>query len=135
MVRLCALLRAILMKINSISSKRKRMSRVYNYLLALLTSMKDFELIDDKVVIKVSFDTKYAISKEGTVFRVKGKRFIELSEVDELEAMKMIEELILEKAKALGTRIGLNVERILNPPKRPKKPKPKKEKTKQQAKR
>ena len=128
MVRLCALLRAIVMRLNSISSKRRRMARVYNYVVALLSAMRDIELVEDKVVIKIGYDTKYAISKSGAVFKVKGKRFIELSEVEELEAMKTIEEHILSKAKELASRIGINVEKVLNPPKRPKKLKSKKSK-------
>lgn len=138
MVRLCSLFRAIIMRINSIGAKRKYFSKIYWYLLRLHDKMGGINVVDIDgsmyvvVTIKDRFGnySKYAIGSDGKVYKFKkmGKndKPRELNEVEELEAMKELEIFLLDRAKILADRLGLNVEKILNPSRRPRKKKIKK---------
>ena len=137
MARLCALLRAIEMRLNSLEAKRRRFQRIYSRLCRVAESFdKSISVINvdgaKVVIVEVGYDEKYGILPTGQVVAAKGKRGKELSRAEELIAMAKIESRVLEKAKELANHMGINVEKILNPPKKPKpKPKPKpKKKTK-----
>ena len=127
MARLCALLRAIIMKLNSLDAKRNRMKRVHRYLSAIFTAFEKVRVDENRnVIIEVGYDTKYAITPTGKVLKARGRKLQELTELEELEAIKKLEEYVLEKAKSVAERIGINVDKVLNPPKKPKpKSKPK----------
>ena len=132
MARLCSLLRAIVMKINRIESRRKYFQKIYNYLVRLYGKIQGIELINISDTVHVimavkteSFGTtRYAIAPNGRVYSVKGSRtqprLAELNEVDELTAMNKIENELLKKAKELAQKLGIDVEKILHPPRKPK---------------
>jgi|GEM_PF-6471059 len=126
------------MRINSIESRRKYFQKIYNYLVRLYGKMDSIDLatLNDIVYVVVTIKTggwdtkdKYAIAPNGRVYKLKGSkaqpRLVELNDVEELASMKTIEQHILDKAKNMANHLGLNVEKILNPPKKPKKPKTK----------